>query len=117
VIPQSVWMFQITEKSIAPAAIQNPYHPPYSPVTILTEHSGQNYKCSAENLDLFIAISKILNIHIIIIIIIMFLYKYISRIFNSSCTLGYTHSQAHMHINTGTQRHTRIFFLKGTVNT
>jgi hypothetical protein len=41
--PQSVWMFQITEKSIAPAAIQNLYHPARSPVTILTEHSGQKY--------------------------------------------------------------------------
>ena len=116
--PQSVWMFQITEKSTFPAAIQNLYHPACSPVTILTEHSGQNYKCSAENCDLFITISKILNIHIIIIIIIiiMVLYRYISRIFNASCTLGYTHSQAHMHINTGTQRHTHThFFSKGTV--
>jgi len=94
--PQSVWMFHITEKSIVPAAIQNLYHPAPSPVTILTEHSGQNYKCSAENSYIFMAISKIL----IIGIIIMFLYKYSSRIFNSSWTLGYTHSQAHVHTKT-----------------
>jgi hypothetical protein len=68
---QLVWMFQITEKSRAPAAIQNLYHPACGPVTIMTEHTDQNYKCSAEYSDLFIAISKIWHIHIIIIIIII----------------------------------------------
>jgi hypothetical protein len=94
-------MVRKTEKSIAPAAVQNLYHPACSPMTILTEYLGQNYKFSAANSDLFITISKILKIHIIIIIIIIiittttttttttvFLYKYISRIFMvASCML------------------------------
>ena len=101
--PQSVWMFQITEKSIAPAAIQNLYHPAPSPVTILTGHSGQNYKCSAENSYIFIAIYKILNTGIIIII--MFLHKYSSRIFNSSWTLGYLHTLTSTLVHTKTRTH------------
>jgi hypothetical protein len=88
-------------KIYCPSSNSKPVSSSLQPVTILMEHSGQSYKCSAENSALFIAISTIFNIHIIIII--MFLYKYIFRIFNSSWTLGYTHSQAHIHINMCTQ--------------